>query len=164
MSLAAYMAFGYFAKGPPSEEASREMRTGRAAVMDKAPGYLNTGIGKAQCGWCWQHGVSASACRCVGKGLRGHPAVLRSDGAGGPDFDSTLLGKRVVVTPVQNDKRAFAGIVTAFNAGTGRHTVKLDGGEVQQHYLGYFPPKRMTVSGACAAPLPLRARALPLRV
>ena len=155
MALAEYMAFGYFAKGPPNEAAAVTLRDGRVGVAERLlRGYAGTGVGKMQCAWCWRHGVSASACRCVGKGMRGHPAVVRGtgeDAVGGPDFDATLLGKRVAVTAVQNDKRTFAGVVSAFDAASGRHTVTLDNGEAQQHYLGYFPPSRMTVTGACTA-------------
>ena len=157
MAYAEYMAFGYFAKGPSSEAAATVLRNGRVGIADRLlRGYAGTGVGKMQCAWCWRHGVSASSCRLVGKGMRGHPAVLRvapdpKDSVGGPDFDATLLGKRVAVTAVQNDKRAFAGVVSAFDAASGRHTVTLDNGEAQQHYLGYFPPTRMTVTGACTA-------------
>lgn len=150
--LAAYSSFGYFPKGPPSEAEATTQRNGRAGVLDTMRrDYAGTGCGKMQCAQCWQRGVSATGCRCVAKYCRGHPAVARADGSGGPDFDATLLGKRVVVTALQNDKRAFAGVVKAFNAASGRHTVTLDGGSEEQHYLGYFPPSRMTVTGACPA-------------
>ena len=164
MAHAEYTAFGYFPKGPPSEAAAIDLRNGRAGVAERLlRGYAGTGFGKMQCVWCWRHGVSATSCRLVGKGLRGHPAVLRvapdpQDSVGGPDFDATLLGKRVAVTAVQNDKRAFAGVVSAFDAASGRHTVTLDNVEAQQHYLFYFPPSRMIVTGACTASPALLAR------
>ena len=147
---------GFFRQGPPHREAAVAVRANRLAAMrsfhprqELKPG---SGWGAEVCAWCWEHGVGATKCRLVGLGMSGHGPVADERGRGGPDFDTTLVGKRVAVIRREgrpNDP-VFAGVVTGFDAASGQHTIKTEEGNEVQAFLAYFGPQRLTITGAHA--------------
>lgn len=161
---------GFFRQGPPSAEAAAAVRQNRFEAMrslhprqEEKPG---DGWGAEVCPWCWERGVGATKCRLVGLGMSGHGPVADERGRGGPDFDTTLLGKRVAAIRREgrpNDP-VFAGVVTGFDASSGQHTIKTEQGSEVKAFLAYYAKERLTIAGAyesaqCWVPLtPSRRR------
>ena len=147
---------GFFRQGPPNKPAAVAVRANRFAAMRRLHPRqeLKPGDGWSAevCKWCWENGVGVTKCRLVGVGMFGHGPVADARGRGGPDFDTTLLGKRVAAIRREgrpNDP-VFAGVVTGFDAASGQHTVKTEEGDEVQAFLAYFGPQRLTVTGSPA--------------
>jgi hypothetical protein len=164
MKPTAACSSGFFRQGPPSAEAAAAVRQNRFEAMrslhprqEEKPGE---GWGAEVCAWCWTARAGATKCRLVGEGMSGHGPVVDSRGRGGPDFDTTLMGKHVAAIRREgrpNDP-VFAGVVTGFDASSGQHTIKTEEGSEVKAFLAYYAAERLTIAGAyesalCCAPL-----------
>jgi hypothetical protein len=146
---------GFYRHGPPDGAASAALRARRrrvAAAHD--PRFAGTPYGAVSCAFCWLHGHSGVKCRVRAPGCFNHgpeTKLVRGSVVGGPDFDELLLGERVSVHTTHPKLRRYEGVVTAFDAATGLHTVTTDAGDTACDYLSYVTKEGMDVLswGAC---------------
>ena len=145
---AAYRAVdGHWRSGPPSAEAAKTVRDARHAACQASgvPHWQGSPFGRAPCCYCAEVSAGAPRCRVTAPSHSGHGPQWDKRWRGGPDCDVAHfpIGCTVVCTLPR-----FTGIVTAFDVGTGEHTLGLPDGTARRCFLQYHFKQCTVTPGA----------------